>query len=134
FSFLAGGISHFDDHRPLSSSEVPHSRYDEDSKDVTESLPSGFFSSEFYADKLIDYLSEQRDGAPFFAYLAFTAPHDPLQVPDSWLERYRGVYDEGYAAIRRSRLARMKGLGLIPDDLGANPGSGLFPAWAELSV
>ena len=132
FSFLAGGASHFNDARPLSVNEAPHSRYDEDGRDVTDELPDDFFSSDTYADKMISYLSEQEDDAPFFAYLAFTAPHDPLQVPDEWLDRYKGAYDKGYDAIRERRLARMKEIGLIPDALASNPGSGLFPAWGEL--
>lgn len=132
FSFLAGGASHFDDARPLSVSEAPHSRYDEDGRDVTDELPPGFYSSDYYAEKMMSYLSEQEDDAPFFAYLAFTAPHDPLQVPDAWLDRYEGAYDEGYDAIRERRLARMKEMGLIPDALASNPGSGLFPTWDDL--
>jgi arylsulfatase len=132
FSFLAGGISHFGDARPLSPVEAPHSRYDEDGRDVTDELPEDFYSTNFYADKMISYLTEQQDDAPFFAYLAFTAPHDPLQVPDEWLDRYRGAYDQGYDAIRDRRLARMKDLGLVPKNLPSNPGSGLFPAWSDL--
>ncbi len=132
FSFLGGGASHFSDHRALSASELPHTRYDEDGRDVTEELPEDFYSSDFYADKMISYLSEQPDDAPFFAYLAFTAPHDPLHVPGSWLDKYRGAYDEGYDSIRTRRLERMKELGLVPDSLEPNPGSGLFPMWEEL--
>ena len=132
FSFLGGGASHFNDHRALSASEIPHTRYDEDGRDVTNDLPDDFFSSDAYADKMISYLSEQEDDAPFFGYLAFTAPHDPLQVPDEWLDRYKGAYDGGYDSIREGRLARMKEMGLIPEALASNPGSGLFPTWDQL--
>ena len=132
FSFLGGGASHFSDHRALSSSEVPHTRYDEDGRDVTDDLPDDFFSSDAYADKMIGYLSDHPADAPFFAYLAFTAPHDPLQVPDAWLDRYKGAYDGGYDAIRQARLDRMKAMDLIPDALASNPGSGLFPTWDDL--
>lgn len=132
FSFLGGGASHFDDHRALSASEVPHTRYDEDGKDVTDDLPEDFYSSDYYADKMISYLAEQGDDAPFFAYLAFTAPHDPLQVPDQWLDVCRGAYESGYDDIRGRRLSRMQEMGLIPQALADNPGSGLFPAWDEL--
>ncbi len=131
-SFLGGGASHFSDHRALSSSELPHTRYDEDGRDITDELPDDFYSSDSYADKMISYLSEQEDDAPFFAYLAFTAPHDPLQVPNEWLDRCKGAYDGGYDAIRKGRLARMKAMGLIPEDVANNPGSGLFPTWDQL--
>lgn len=133
FSFLGGGVSHFNDNRPLSASEIPQTRYDEDGRDVSDELPEDFYSSDFYADKLISYLSEGPQDAPFFAYLAFTAPHDPLQIPEEWLDRYKGAYDEGYDAIRTRRLDRMKEMGLIPEALASNPGSGLFPTWEQLT-
>ena len=43
----------------------------------------------------MDTIRENRgDGKPFLAYLAFTAPHDPVQVPEPWLSKYRGRYDD----------------------------------------
>jgi arylsulfatase len=132
FTLLGGGASHFNDHRALSPSEIPQTRYDEDRRDVSDMLPEDFYSSDAYADKIISYLSEDPSDQPFFAYLAFTAPHDPLQIPDEWVDRYRGRYDGGYDAIRVPRLQRMKEMGLIPEDVADNPGSGLFPTWDEL--
>jgi arylsulfatase len=131
FSFLGGGASHFNDQRALSAFEQPHTKYSEDGKTV-ENLPEDFFSSDYYTDKMMQYVTEKNDDKPFFAYLAFTAPHDPLQVPDRWLDKYKGAYDEGYDAIREQRLQRMKALGLIPEELSKNEGSGLFKKWSEL--
>ncbi|WP_299700177.1 arylsulfatase [uncultured Pontibacter sp.] len=132
FSFLGGGVSHFHDQRALSAFEQPHTEYTEDGKTV-ENLPDDFYSSDYYTDKMMQYVSEQEDDSPFFAYLAFTAPHDPLQVPDEWLDKYRRTYDGGYDAIREQRLQRMKELELIPEELTRNEGSGLFKKWDELS-
>lgn len=46
------------------------------------------FSSEMYADAAIAYLNQKRDSKkPFFAYVAFTSPHDPRTPPapyDQW--------------------------------------------------
>ena len=46
------------------------------------------FSSTLFADAAIDFLRNYRDEAPFFAYVAFTAPHDPRNPPP----RYRRMY------------------------------------------
>nr|WP_301334361.1 arylsulfatase [Solimonas sp. SE-A11] len=87
-------------------------------------LPPGKFSADHYVDKLIEYVEAQRrDGKPFLLYLPVQTPHWPVQAPDEYLERYRGVYDAGYAAIRDARIAKQKSLGLIPQDFKANPGS-----------
>jgi arylsulfatase A-like enzyme len=133
FSFLGGGVSHFYDQRALSSFEQPHTKYSEDGA-IVEKLPANFYSSDYYTDKMIQYLAEEQKGdKPFFAYLAFTAPHDPLQVPDAWLYKYKGAYNAGYKSIRELRLQRMKALGLIPEELTQNGGSGLFKSWDELT-
>ncbi len=53
------------------------------------------FSSELFADAVIEFLDEQAvaeaggdSEQPFFAYVPFTAPHDPRQPPPEYRERY----------------------------------------------
>lgn len=46
------------------------------------------FSSELFADSLIEFLQTQDGRKPFFAYAAFTAPHDPRQPPQSYRDEY----------------------------------------------
>ena len=46
------------------------------------------FSSEMFADSVIEFLREHEGNRPFFAYVAFTAPHDPRQPPPEYRERY----------------------------------------------
>ena len=125
FVLLTGGASHFADQQEISPVEIPE--YVRDGRRVDE-LPKDFYSSTAYADALLGHLQERDSDAPFFAYLAFTAPHDPLQVPDEWLNRYRGAYADGPVAIRQARAERQAALGLIPEDapLWGYP---RFPSW-----
>ena len=53
------------------------------------------------------------DGKPFFAYLAHTSPHWPLQAPQESIAGYKGVYDDGYDALWDKRLQNLKDLGLV---------------------
>jgi arylsulfatase A-like enzyme len=77
--------------------------------------PALFYSTDFYTQKLIDFIDANRsDGKPFFAYAAYTAPHWPLQVPEPWLSQYKGRYDQGYDVIRAARFARMQAMGIVP--------------------
>ncbi len=46
------------------------------------------FSSALFADTVIDFLESYNDAKPFFAYVAFTAPHDPRQPPKAYREMY----------------------------------------------
>lgn len=96
--------------------EAPDARnYVEDGRHVQPG--PGFYSTDFYTDRLIAYIDGNRaDGKPFFAYAAYTSPHWPLQVPEPWLSKYKGRYDAGYDAIRDARIARMKQLGIVAAD------------------
>ena len=49
----------------------------------------GKHSSELFAEAAIDFLIHADREKPFFAYIAFMAPHDPRVTP----ERYRSMYD-----------------------------------------
>ncbi len=101
--------------------------------DVVASLPEDYFSTRVYTDKIIEYIEANRDdGRPFFAYLALTAPHWPLQVPDDWLDRFAGQYDDGYDAVRDRRVERARELGILPPHADmVNYPRGSTP-WAEL--
>jgi arylsulfatase len=118
FSLLVGGGSHFDDGWNLEW-QIPKAPYTEDGRPV-ERLPKDFYSSKAYTDKTIQFIDEGRgDGKPFFAYMAFTAPHGPLHVPNDWLRLYKNRYDEGWDGIRNQRLARMRELGIVEEDVNA---------------
>jgi arylsulfatase len=95
-------------------------------------LPEGWYSSDGYGDKMVDYLKEWKESGgsdgpdgtgdrPFFGYLPFTAPHWPLQAPREYIDHYRGVYDEGPDVLRQNRLQRLKELGMVRDDVEPHP-------------
>jgi arylsulfatase A-like enzyme len=130
YTMLQGGTSHFDDEWMMYTNYTPTYRED----GARTHVPHGFYSTEFYADQIVKYMDEQKDDKPFFAYLSFTAPHDPLHVPDEWLDRYKGQYSEGYNKLRTKRLARMKELGIIPKETVLGPWLDLVPKWEELTA
>jgi arylsulfatase len=118
FSTLVGGGSHFDDGWNIEW-QIPKMPYTEDGRPVKK-LPKDFYSTKTYTDKTLQFIEEGRqDGKPFFAYMAYTAPHGPLHLPDDWLRRYKNRYDEGWDAIRQQRLARMQELGIMDKDANA---------------
>ncbi len=45
-------------------------------------------ATDIFTDWTLDYLNERKqDGRKFFLYLAYTAPHVPIQPPEEWLKR-----------------------------------------------
>ena len=133
FALMNGGAGHFSDMARLLSI-YPRTTYLDDGK-VVETLPDNFYSSEFYVDKTIEYIESNRaDGAPFFAWLAFTAPHWPLQVRDEHLDLYHATYDAGYDEIREERLRAAIEAGLVPGDIENVPRLPRVTPWNELST
>ncbi|MGC9452752.1 MAG: sulfatase-like hydrolase/transferase [Oceanipulchritudo sp.] len=77
-------------------------------------FPSGFYTTDAFTDKAVEFLDEYgHDPQPFLLYLAYTAPHDPIQAWPEDIARYDGVYDVGYEAIRGARYQRQLASGLI---------------------
>ncbi|MDB4328575.1 arylsulfatase [Akkermansiaceae bacterium] len=70
-----------------------------------------------------DAIAHLRDHAnrfpdqPFFQYIAYDAPHFPLQAPQEDIDKYRDTYLDGWDKMRERRFARMKTLGLIKTTL-----------------
>ena len=48
------------------------------------------YCTDLFTDAAIRFI-EADPGRPFFAYLAFNAPHDPLEVPERYLDRNPGL-------------------------------------------
>ena len=97
-------------------------------------LPDDFFSTDYYTDRLIEYIGEDHgDDKPFFAYVSLQAQHYPLQAPQEYIDKYAGVYDQGWEAIRAQRYARQVELGLMPPGMTLPP-IVAAPAWDSLTA
>lgn len=77
---------------------------------------SGYYTTTAFADHAIGCLQEHarvHAGEPFFAYLAFTVPHFPLQAPAEDIARHRDRYVVGWDVVREARWRRTRDLGLV---------------------
>jgi arylsulfatase len=84
------------------------------------------------AIKMLADHERQDDDQPFFLYLAYNAPHYPIQCMPAEYEKYRGRYREGWDLLREQRLARQKEMGLVPDNTTLAPRPQEIPAWDTL--
>ena len=130
FVLASGGASHFADATgPTFLGE--NVTYYEDGNAVEE-LPEDFFSSEFYTSRMIEYIDSNDDDAPYMGFLSFTAAHWPLQVPDEWIDRYAGVYDDGWHAVREARFRRQQEAGLFSELAELPPDNRAVQDWESL--
>lgn len=135
FSMLTGGASHFSDMKPAyAPNPEAKAPYRENGK-LLAALPESFdYSSRFYARRIIDNIEDNRaTGKPFFAYLAYTAPHWPLQAPNDVLDKYKGNYNAGYEVLHQQRLKQQAKLGLFENSLSPAPYPVDTPRWNQLS-
>lgn len=94
--------------------------------------PKGFYSTDYFTKYALDWLKEYKEEAqPFFLYLSYTAPHDPLMAWESDIKKYNGVYDKGYESIRNARFAKQKEIGLIQDNYVLSKPT--FSPWETMS-
>jgi arylsulfatase len=129
FVLLQGGASHYDMSGP--SAESPQARYRRDGK-LVDHLPAHFYSTDFYASRMISYLKSRPRSRPFFAYLAFTAPHWPLQAPDDLIQKYLPLYQDGPAALRDRRVQGLARESLIARQFAAHEFVPEAPDWSQL--
>lgn len=112
FVLLGGAGNHYTNE---SAFRKGNSNYTEDGKPTK--WPEGEYSTNFYTDKIIEFIDNDRaDGKPFFAFAAYTSPHWPLQVDEKHWGKYKGIYDDGYDELKERRLESLKKAGLIKDD------------------
>jgi len=106
--------------------------------------PENFYATDAVTDHAIDFLDQAREtpDKPWFLYLAYNAPHFPLQAPKKDIAKYADRYHDGWDIARDKRLARMKQLGIVPESTKLTPRSpwwdygevntGTNPEWTSL--
>ena len=92
----------------------------------------------FYTDAINDEAVRQihdhhgnHSDAPFFQYVAHTAPHWPLHAHEQDVAKYKGRFDDGWDALREARLERLVDMGIIDPAwtlTGRDPSQ---PSWEE---
>ncbi len=95
--------------------------------------PAGWYATDAFTDKAIEYISQSNEAgdSPFFLYLAYNAPHWPLNAKVKDFEKYRGKYSAGWRALMKARQERQRASGLLADATEPAPHHG--PKWESLN-
>jgi arylsulfatase len=77
-------------------------------------VPKDFYLTDAISDHAVEYIDKYGKGAePLFMYVAYTAPHWPLQAIESDIKKYEDTFKDGWDAVRTRRFERMKKLGVL---------------------
>jgi arylsulfatase A-like enzyme len=129
FILGTGGGSHWNDRKALAPPQ--HMDYTRNGKEVE--LPADFYSTRNYTDSLIRFIDRNKaDKKPFFAFLSYTAVHDPLHAPKEFIDKYKGKFDMGWDSLWVERFTNLKKLGIVPGDAKGIPNP-TIPKWNTLS-
>lgn len=96
-----------------------------------------FYTTDAFTDHAIRFIKDHQSAnaaSPFFLYLAYTAPHWPLQAFEEDIAKYRGKYRAGWQKLRESRYQKQIELGLIRPSWKLSPPSESIPEWDSLST
>lgn len=95
---------------------------------------AGFYTTVANVDHALNFLAEARTTQkPWLMYMAFNAPHAPLQPLEQDYKKYLGRYDSGWDSMRNTRLEKQNKLGLFGKDIPASQRPEHIPAWESLA-
>ena len=133
YGILKGAANYFDT-KPLPFGKTPYpvaliknnvQQYPKDD--------SYYFTDEI-GNNAVQFLEEQnKENKPFFLYLAFTAPHWPLQAKPEDIAKYRGKFDEGWDALREKRIQKLKENGILLPEQTIGARDSEVPEWNKLT-
>ncbi|WPP51818.1 arylsulfatase [Catalinimonas niigatensis] len=129
FGFLAGAINFFTGRDYATGTNFMRLGTEE------YYAPEDFYATDAFTDfALQEVKTALEDEKPFFLYLAYNAPHYPLQVHRKNIDKYLDKYDIGWDSLRQTRYQKMRKMGIIAEDWQLSPRDSLAPAWSSLSA
>jgi arylsulfatase A-like enzyme len=95
-------------------------------------------SSKYLTQAITDFAVQSLDKVkddinPFFLYLAYNAPHWPIQALPEDIARYKGKYLQGWDSVRAARFQKQKELGIISKEWTLSERYENAPDWSSLS-
>ncbi|MEW4564917.1 arylsulfatase [Bremerella sp. JC770] len=105
-----------------------------DGTEIVKEVPDDFYMTDAITDKAVQYIETMsKNDAPFFLYVAHTAPHWPLHAKPEDIAKYEKTYTQGWQKLRDDRYARMVEMGLIDPQTFPKPSlQGDGPDWQSL--
>ncbi|WP_082333738.1 arylsulfatase [Mangrovimonas sp. TPBH4] len=110
--------------------------YDGTTKIEVDSEDPDYHFTEDMTDQAIGWMRAQKSltpDKPFFMYYAPGATHAPHHPPASYIDKYKGQFDEGWDAYREKTLARQIEMGVVPKGTKLAPMPEYIKPWNTLS-
>jgi len=130
----AAGFYHFDGVYRLGGTQSRLLLNGEKLANDDPSLPKNWHTTDVFTDYGLKFIDEACAAKkPFFLYLAFFAPHMPLQAPPEYIAKYRGNYKTDWDKLREQRYAKQISLGIVDKAWPLAPRPDDMKAWDSLT-
>ncbi|MBL0768493.1 sulfatase-like hydrolase/transferase [Sphingopyxis sp. DHUNG17] len=83
-----------------------------------QQVPTSGYLTDWLSDRAVDFVARHKD-KPFFLYLAYNAPHTPMQATQKYLDRFAHIADERRRTYAAMVSAVDDGVGALLDKLDA---------------
>lgn len=94
----------------------------------------GFYLTDAISEQAVSMVEQAAaEQTPFFLYLAYTAPHWPLQAWPEDIARYDGGYRKGWDAVRTARHENMLERGVLDRQWTISSRDPQAPAWVDVA-
>ena len=124
YGILAGGSSYLHPFPPRGITT--------DNGEMQYDFPGDYYTTDAFTTNAINFINDQKDAKPFFLYLAYNAPHWPLQAKQEDIALFTEKYKAGWDSIGRERLRKQLAMGLTKTEWGRAQRE--MRPWAELSA
>ena len=93
-----------------------------------------FYTTVANVDFGLQFLADaRREDKPWYLYVAFNAPHEPLQPLESDYKKYAGRFGAGWDVMRSARVDAQRQLDLFGRGVTPSPRPDHVPAWSALT-
>ncbi len=139
FGFLGGASLYYAPPQGAKTDKNERSRGFRDVKLFKDGQPykleQGKYLTQEIGNHAVEFIGDAaKSDNPFFLYLAFNAPHWPLQALPEDIAKYKGVYDGGWDSLRTLRYENAKKIGVVSANQELTKHDDLVNPWNKLSV
>jgi arylsulfatase A-like enzyme len=131
YGCLSGATLHFTPEEPRGITEG-----NDPVRELESTTGRPYYTTDAFTDHAIRFIREENEAdatKPFFLYLAYTAPHWPIQAHEEDIAKYRGKYQLGWDQLREQRYKRQLELGLIDPKWPLPPRDPQLPGWESIA-
>jgi len=135
FGHLSGAVNYFTGLWRGNDAKPPAKNTWHLNGETFDDFGEDFYTTRDETDYAIRFINQALEkDKPFFTYLAYNAPHYPLQAPKAAVQKYRGRFKKlGWDTLRQKRYQRQVDMGLIKSKWDPAPRPDYVPPWDELT-